>query len=328
MPLSIDFPCRRFACALAAGAILALPALGAGPGQPADAPASAAKPAPATAGSAAATPNDSADAAPRGADGLLVVPPLARVWDPDAYLGAADKAAIDARLADFEAQHGSQIAVLLVGSTQPEPIEDFAHRVGDSWKIGRRGIGDGVLVVVAVRDRAARIDVSLSLQGAIPDLAARRLVQRMGPHFASGDYAGGLNTGLDGLFVLITGEGLAPGPGTRAHTAAGGEDAIRSLLPYLVGFAIAGAVLRRILGMVGALVAAAGAVGIVGFVFSSLVLGIVAGAVVLFLALFGGPLMAMQVLGGRGGGGFSSGGGGFSSGGGGNFNGGGASGNW
>lgn len=282
----------------------------------------------ATAGSPAAdaVPSDTL----RGSDGLLRVPALTRVWDPNGYLRAADRSAIEARLADFEARQGSQIAVLLVASTAPEPIEDFAHRVGDAWKIGRRGIGDGVLVVVAVRDRTARIDVARSLEGAIPDVTAFHIVKdRMGPRFAAGDYAGGVNAALDAIFSLINGEGLPPGPGANPHGGAQGEDTIRSMLPFLVGFVIAAMLLRRLLGVLGALIAAGGAAGIVGYVFSSLLLGGLAGIIVLVIALLGGPMMMLQVLGGRGGfGGGGFGGGGFRSGGGGDFSGGGASGNW
>jgi len=272
-----------------------------------------------------------ADAA-RGADGLLLVPPLARVSDPGGFLAPADRAALESKLAAFEAMHGSQIAIVMVASTKPEPIEDFAHRVGDAWKIGRRGIGDGVLIVVAVQDRTARIDVARRLEGAIPDVTARRLIRDpMAPHFASKDYAGGLTATLDALFGLIAAEGLAPGTGDaargdRPHSAADGESAIRSLIPFIIAGVLLGALLRRLFGVLGTLLAAGGVVAIVAFVMSSLLLGAVAGLVVFVLTPFGGPMMmATQVLGGRGGG-FSL--GGFRSGGGGDFSGGGASGNW
>jgi uncharacterized protein len=270
-----------------------------------------------------------------GPDGLLRVPPLARVYDPGVILSAADRVGLESKLAEFEAKQGSQIAILLVASTKPEPIEDFAHRVGDAWKIGRKGIGDGILIVVAVQDRAARIDVARSLEGAIPDVVAGRIVRtNMGPHFANKDFAGGLNEGLDVLFARISGEGLAPGSGINTGSArdAGsgaqnGVDAkLHALLPFLVGGILVGSLLHRLLGVLGALLAAGGALALVGYLFSSLVLGGIAAVVVFVLAMFGAPLMiATQVLGGRGG---SFGGGGFRSGGGGDFSGGGASGNW
>ncbi len=276
--------------------------------------------------------------APRGADGLLAVPPLARVYDPEHYLATADRAALESKLAAFEAAHGSQIAILLVASTKPEPIEDFAHRVGEAWKIGRRGIGDGVLIVVAIQDRAARIDVARRLEGAIPDAAAYRLIrEQMSPHFRAKDYAGGLIATLDAMFALITAEGLPAGaggiePAGGAPPSTPGEDAIRSLIPFLIGGMFFGAVLRRLLGVLGTTLAAGGVAAIVAYLFSSLVLAAVAGLLVFVLASFGGPMMAAtQVLGGRGGGFLPGGmgrGGGFSSGGGGDFSGGGASGNW
>jgi len=276
--------------------------------------------------------------AKRGPDGLLLVPPLARVSDPNGYLAPADRAALENKLAAFEATRGAQIAIVLVGSTKPEPIEDYAHRVGDTWKIGRRGIGDGILIVVAIQDRAARIDVARSLEGAIPDVTAAHLVrEKMGPRFAAKDYAGGLTATLDALFGLITAEGLPPGTASaesaRGNGAAQGEQAIRALIPLVIGGVVLGAVLRRLFGVLGALLAAGGAVAVVAFLLSSLFLGVVAGVLVFVLATFGGPMMVVsQVLGGRGGGfssgGFGGGGGGFSSGGGGDFSGGGASGNW
>ncbi|HXY05142.1 MAG TPA: TPM domain-containing protein [Burkholderiaceae bacterium] len=278
-----------------------------------------------------------AQEAGRGPDGLLLVPPPTRVFDPNGYLTPADRQALESKLAAFEAVQGSQIAILLVASTQPEPIEDFAHRVGEAWKIGRRGIGDGVLIVVAVQDRAARIDVARRLEGAIPDVLAHRLIrEKMGPRFAVKDYAGGLSATLDAMFALIRAEGLPAGPGASETGRSGGpgdgEQSIRALIPFVLGGIVFAAVLRRLLGVVGTLLAAGGVAAIVGYLLSSLLLGGVAGLLVFLLASFGGPMMvATQVLGGRGGGfppGGFGGGGGFRSGGGGDFSGGGASGNW
>ena len=130
----------------------------------------------------------------RGADGLLVVPPLARVTDTTGTLSAQDKQGLESKLAAFETAHGSQIAIVMVASTQPEPISDFANRVGDAWKIGRARVGDGLLVVVAKDDRKVWIAVARALEGAVPDLAAKRVVrEEIAPRFKSGDFAGGLN---------------------------------------------------------------------------------------------------------------------------------------
>lgn len=278
--------------------------------------------------------------ASRGPDGLLRVPPLARVSDAAGVLAPRDRAALESKLAAFEARQGSQIAIVLVSSTQPEPIEDYAHRVGEAWKIGRKGIGDGVLVIVAVQDRSARIDVARSLEGAIPDVVAGRIVRSMFPYFANKDYAGGLSQALDALFARIGSEGLAPGPGATADGAAapgrgdgserGVDRTLRSLLPFVIAGMVLGSVLRRLLGIFGALLAAGGAVALVAYLFSSLLLGAVAGVLVFVLAAFGAPVAMMtQVLGG-GRGPFvgGAGAGGFRSGGGGDFSGGGASGRW
>ncbi len=287
--------------------------------------------------------------APRTAEGLVAVPPLARVTDTAGVLSAADRAALDAKLAGFETAHGSQIAIVIVPSTQPEPIEDFANRVGSAWKIGRAGVGDGLLLVVATADRRVRIDVARSLEGAIPDVLAKRVIREtIAPRFAAGDYAGGLSAGLDRLFGLIEGEQL-PAPAQRSERpAAGGQAVIGNLLPYLFVGVMVAALLRRIFGVPGAVVAGGGAGLLAGLLLSSLLLGAFAAVAVFLLALLFGSGFAGAALGGRGGfggfgrgpwggfggggfggGGFGGGGGGgWSSGGGGDFSGGGASGGW
>jgi uncharacterized protein len=309
--------------------------------QPAVKPAVQPEVQPAVQPAAQPTPAAAPDA-PRGADGLLVVPPLARVTDLAGVLSAADRSALDAKLAGFESSHGAQIAVIVVPSTKPEPIEDFAHRVGDAWKIGRKGIGDGLLVVVATADRTARIDVARNLEGAIPDVTALRVIrEQMAPHFVSRDYAGGLNAAADALFGLVTAENLpapsnAPTPsGLPQQSVDAGEDVVGMLVPFVIGGVILGSLLRRLFGFPGALVAAGGAGALAGVMLTSLALGGLAALAVFVLAFFFGPFAAAQVLGGRfggggfGGGGFGGGGGGgFRSGGGGDFSGGGASGNW
>ncbi|HZA95168.1 MAG TPA: TPM domain-containing protein, partial [Burkholderiaceae bacterium] len=142
-------------------------------------------------------------------DGTLAVPPLARVIDTAGVLNGAQRAALEAKLAAFEQARGAQIAVVVVPSTQPEPISDFANRVGGVWKIGRPEVGDGVLMVVAIKDRRAWISVARSLEGAIPDVVAARITREyMGPQFAKGDFAAGLNAGVDAVMRRIEGEGL------------------------------------------------------------------------------------------------------------------------
>ena len=270
---------------------------------------------------------------------LQPVPALqARVTDLTATLSAAQARALEDRLAAFEAAHGSQIVVLLVRSTAPEDIAAYAFRVADAWKIGRREVGDGVLLLVAKDDRKVRIEVARTLEGAIPDLAAWRIIDgAITPAFRRGDFAGGIDAGVEGLFALIRGEDLpAPQPAARSADGGGIED-LGALL--LVGVPMLGAVLVGMLGRKSGAFATGGVTGlIVHLLTASLFLALVGGvlAVVFVLALGiggggrggpphrgGGPLIRG---GGLGGGGF--GGGGFRSGGGGSFGGGGASGSW
>jgi uncharacterized protein len=276
--------------------------------------------------------------APVGPDGLLLVPPLARVVDLPGVLSAPDRAALEARLARFESDNGAQVAVVIVASTGVEPIEDFANRVGSAWKIGRHGVGDGLLLVVATQDRKARIEVARSLEGAIPDAVAKRVIQqKMGPHFRAGDYAGGLNAALDDLSPRIEQERLGVPPSERPQKA---PAHLHLLLPLLVFGVVVGAGLRRTLGAGGALVGGAGAGAVASFVLASVALGALVGIFVFVFALVLGVAGRYgHALGGPGGiyfpgswgggsGGGVGGGGGFSSGGGGDFSGGGASGNW
>jgi uncharacterized protein len=135
------------------------------------------------------------------AQDLLPVPALtAQVIDQTATLDDAQRTALAAKLADIEQQTGSQIVVLLVPSTAPEDIAAYSQRIADTWKIGRRDIGDGLLIVVAKNDRRVRIEVAKALEGAIPDLAAKRVIDaHITPAFRAGDYAGGLNAAVDQL---------------------------------------------------------------------------------------------------------------------------------
>jgi uncharacterized protein len=282
----------------------------------------------------------------RGPDDLPVVPPLARVTDTTGTLQPQDKQALENKLAAFETAHGSQIAIVMVGSTQPEPISDYANRIGDAWKIGRAGIGDGLLIVVAKDDRKVWISVARALEGAIPDLAAKRVIrEQIAPHFKTGDFAGGLNAAVDALTRLIEGEGLPAPVGVSKNKIDAGEGVFATLIPFVIVGVILGALLRRMLGVPGALVAGAGSGALTGVMLSSLLFGGLAGLAVFLISLGSGSRMSHAIGGGRGGGVFfpggwgggggggwsgggSSGGGGFSSGGGGDFSGGGAGGDW
>ena len=271
---------------------------------------------------------------------LLPVPALnARVIDQTATLSEAQTAALDSKLATFEAQAGPQIVLLLVPSTAPEDIAAYAQRVAETWKIGRREVGDGVLLVVAKNDRRVRITAAKALEGAIPDLAARQIIDRqVTPAFKAGDYAGGLNAAVDALVARVGGEGL-PAPPARGG-AGPGFQIDQLLLFFFVAVPVVGAVLTAIFGRkFGSMLTAGVAGGLGWWLTTSLLVAGGAGVVALFVvgvmgigsALRGNGLgRNLPHIGGWGGGGWSGGGGGggFSSGGGGDFGGGGSSGSW
>jgi uncharacterized protein len=276
------------------------------------------------------------------AQDVLPVPPLAgRVVDQTATLTEAQRAALANKLAALEEQTGSQIVVLLVPTTQPEDIAAYAQRVADQWKIGRRDVGDGVLIVVAKNDRKLRIEVAKALEGAIPDLAAKRIInEQITPAFKAGDFAGGLNAAVDRLGARIKGEALPP-PGAKKDARPGVQWDELAMF-FFVGVPILGAVLTGLFGRKLGSLATSGAAGVIGWWLTASAL--LAGAAVVVALLLvgimgigaarrgssigpghGGPFIGGGGWGGGGGGGD---GGGFSSGGGGDFGGGGASGDW
>ena len=266
------------------------------------------------------------------AQDVLPVPPLSgRVIDQTATLSEPQRAALDAKLAAFEAQAGPQIVLLLVPATAPEDIAAYAQRVADAWKIGRRDVGDGVVVVVAKNERAVRIEVAKALEGAIPDLAARQVIDRaLVPAFRADDYAGGLNAGVDQLMARIKGEGLpVPGLGAPGGGSRGGLPLQELGMFLFVGVLAVGGLLSALFGRkLASLFTAVAAGGAAWWLSASLLLALGAAvATVLVVGVFGvGTVVKIIAMtAGRGGGG---GGGGFSSGGGGDFGGGGASGRW
>jgi uncharacterized protein len=279
------------------------------------------------------------------AQDVLPVPPLSgRVIDQTGTLTPAQSQALTAKLAALEAKAGSQLVVLLVPTTLPEDISSYAQRVADAWKVGRRDVGDGLVIVVAKNDRKVRIEVAKTLEGAIPDVAAKRIIsEQITPAFKAGDFAGGLNAAVDKLGARIAGEGL-PEPTPRGNDGGGvlqGFDLQDLALFLFVGVPVLGAVLTGMFGRKFGSVLTGGAVGGLGWwLTASVLIGAGAGLVALFLVgvmglgasrtggRSGGPVIWGG--GGGGGGGWSSGGGGggFSSGGGGDFGGGGASGSW
>jgi uncharacterized protein len=283
---------------------------------------------------------------------VLPVPALsAHVVDEVTALTAAQRGALEAQLTEFETTHGTQIAVLLVASTLPEDISSYANRVANAWKIGRKGVGDGLLIVVAKNDRKIRIEVAKALEGAVPDVAAGRVVsESMAPSLRQGDYAGGISAAVKELGARIAEEKL-PKPSAGGLGGLGDIGAGLGSLNPLKGFnwmdlaiflffavPIGGAVVKSILGnKLGSGVVGAG-VGLVAFfITASLAIAAIAGVVALVFTLLS-SFSAPRGRGGFGGGGWSSGsggswgasggGGGFSSGGGGDFGGGGASGDF
>ncbi|MDH6591623.1 uncharacterized protein M2165_001512 [Variovorax sp. TBS-050B] len=285
------------------------------------------------------------------AQGLLPIPALtARVIDQTGTLDAAQRAGLETKLAAFEQRKGSQIAVLMVPTTQPEDIASYAQRVGDAWKIGRRDVGDGLLVIVAKDDRKMRIATAKALEGAVPDLAAVRIIdEEMKPRFRNGDFSGGLNAAVDRLIGLVDGEPL-PEPAREGGADADKDFDWENLAIFLfVGVFIGAPIVRALLGKTLGSVVMGGGIGAVAFFLTtSVVIAVIAGMVALMVSLFSAvaataPNLGRRGGGGGGGGGFggwggggggwssggsSGGGGGFSSGGGGDFGGGGASGDW
>ncbi|TCS96092.1 uncharacterized protein EDC36_11349 [Tepidimonas ignava] len=265
---------------------------------------------------------------------LQPVPPLsARVMDLTATLTPPQRAALEERLAAFERQHGSQVVVLMVPTTAPEDITDYTQRVGDAWKLGRRGVGDGVLLVVAKHDRRVRIATTKAVEGALPDLLASRIIERaIVPHFRQGDFYGGLQAGVEQILAALAGEALPLPEAAAARPGAGdGPDIEGALVFVAVAVPVIATVARALLGRVLGAAATAGVAGVVGAG-----LGLPLGWLgLLVVAAFVLAISGVRVGGGasvghggwRGGGG-GLGGGGFSSGGGGNFGGGGASGRW
>lgn len=266
---------------------------------------------------------------------LQPIPPLsARVIDQTATLTEPQRRALEDKLAAFERERGSQVVVLLVRSTAPEDITDYTQRLGDAWNIGRQEVGDGVLLVVAKDDRTLRIATAKAVEGAIPDLIAHRIIEgAITPRFKQGDFAGGIDAGVDQILARLKGEELPLPP---AQAAAGQGVNWEELLIF-IGFAapVITRVLRGILGRtLGSLAATAIVGGIAwsftGSVFIALAAALLAGVMGLLMARLPRGGGGSGPGGGWGGGGRSggSGGGGFSSGGGGNFGGGGSSGRW
>lgn len=261
----------------------------------------------------------------------VAVPSLsARVTDLTATLDVQQVQTLESRLAEFEKSKGAQLAVLIVPTTQPETIEQYGIRVADAWKLGRKGVDDGALLLVAKDDRALRIEVGYGLEGALNDATANRIVEEIiVPHFKRGEFYQGIDAGLAAMMKVVEGEPL---PAPQERMAVTGKFDIESLLFVAFGaVVVVGGILRAVLGRLPAALLTGGGLGLIAWLtvapfFVALLVGLMAFVFVLLGGTrhgFGGP-------GGFGGGHYGGGGfgGGGFSGGGGGFGGGGASGRW
>jgi uncharacterized protein len=269
----------------------------------------------------------------------VAVPPLTgRITDLTGTLTREQHAGLERMLQEFETRKGSQLAVLMVPTTAPEAIEQYALRVGEQWRIGRKKVDDGAILVIAKNDRALRIEVGYGLEGILNDATASRIIREViVPRFREGDFYGGINAGLDRIMRLIDGEPL-PEP---ARSSGPAPDGLMNVLPVLLILAlVVGSILRAMLGRFLGAAATGGTVGFLAWMLvGTLAVAAIAGFAAFMFTLFGG--------GGRGGGrgyyggfpgGFGGGlprggwggglGGGGFRGGGGSFGGGGASGRW
>ena len=261
---------------------------------------------------------------PAAAEPVAVPPLTARVTDQTATLSGEQAAALEGKLQAFEAQKGSQLAVLIIPTTGDEPIEQYALRVVEQWKLGRKNVDDGALLIVAKDDRTLRIEVGYGLEGALNDATAKRIISEIiVPRFRQGDFYAGIDAGIDRMIAVIGGEPL-PAPERAAGDVVG---EFSQLMPVVVmAVLVLGGILRAVLGRLpAALLAGAGVTVLswllIGVFWAALGAGVMA---FVFTLLGGGIGRGGWHSGGRSGGGF---GGGFGGGGGG-FGGGGASGRW
>ena len=247
------------------------------------------------------------------------VPPLTgHVVDTTQTLSPADQARIEQALTAFEARKGSQLAVLLVRSTKPEPIEPFALRVAEQWKLGRKKIDDGAILVLAKDDRTIRIEVGYGLEGALNDATCQRIIEEtITPHFRQQDFAGGITAGMQRMVQIIDAEPLP------ARATPSSADPMKDISWIIVAGVLLGFVLRAVLGRFPGAVMTAAIVGVVSFLLLGVLsMALMAGGITLLTTWLGITGLLNARYGGRGGpgGGFKGGGGGFG--------GGGASGKW
>jgi uncharacterized protein len=274
-------------------------------------------------------------------DGLAPIPPLASaVTDQTGTLSASDRQALESKLRDWEARTTNQLAVLIVPTTAPEPIEQYSLRVAEAWKIGQKGKDNGAILLVAKSDKRIRIEVGYGLEGVLTDVTSRRIIaENVAPEFSKGNFAAGINAGVDRIIAVVDGGEPLPAltPQRKAAPPPRHFDFGTMLVVLLVAVPVLGSVLRSVFGKLGGSLVGGGIVGAIAwFVASSLLVAggaaVIGFIVMLFTGLSGrgGPGIFIPGGGGFGGGGFGGGfgGGGGFSGGGGSFGGGGASGGW
>jgi uncharacterized protein len=267
------------------------------------------------------------------AQALQAIPKLeTRVTDLTGTLTAGQQAELEQKLADFEARKGAQIAVLLLPSTQPEQIEQYSIRAVEAWKLGRKKVDDGALLIIAKNDRTLRIENGYGLEGVLTDASSNRIIQdTMLPLLRQGQYFAAISAGVDQMIGLIDGEAL-PAPD---HSWQGSGAVHRNVAPIaFFGFLFLSSVLRAVFGRTLGAALSAGGTGLLVFLLTqafalAIGAGVLAFGAALILGMTGGGWGSGGIggFGGFGGGGFGGGGGGFSGGGGG-FGGGGASGRW
>lgn len=267
---------------------------------------------------------------PFAASAEVAVPPIGRVVDQTATLSSSDIVDLEQKLKAFEDRKGSQVAILILPTTQPETIEQYSLRVVEQWKLGRKKIDDGALLIIAKNDRKLRIEVGYGLEGALNDATAKRIIDEViTPRFKSGDFVGGISEGVGKILSVIDGEPL---PSPKSPEQSANFDLIGEYFPLvLVVAVVAGTIFKAIFGrLLGSLLTGLGIGALAWFVISALSIAAIAGFIAFIFTLISDSLGSSGGGGRSSGGGFSSGSsssGGFS-GGGGSFGGGGASGSW
>jgi uncharacterized protein len=267
-------------------------------------------------------------------DGLRPVPPLtSRVTDQTATLSASERQALESKLADWETRTSNQLVVVIVPTTDPEPIEQYSLRVAEAWKIGQKGKDNGAIFLIAKDDRRMRIEVAYGFEGVLTDVTARRIIgETVAPYFKEGQFAQGISAGVDRIIEVIGTGAPLPAETTGGRAPRHSFDFGNLFIILLVAVPIVGTILRSIFGNIGGSAIGAGLAGtVVWFIAGSLLIAggaAVIAFIVIVFSMFSGGRGGGWIPGGGGGFGGGGGGGGGFSGGGGSFGGGGASGSW